>query len=144
MSNASPTGGPAEPSSSVPAAPAQPASSVDTNEDVWKSEHMVAQWVAGEGARERRRAEQRRLMADLLPFEDDEVFTFVDLGAGTGAATKAVLERFSRAQAILAEYSPQMTAEGERALADFRGRFTYVELDLASADWPSEIPSAVP
>ena len=75
----------------------------DTNDDVWKSDRMVANWVAGTEERERRRGEQRRLMADLLPFEDDEPFTFVDLGAGTGAATRVVLDRFPRAEAILAE-----------------------------------------
>ncbi|MDA8313390.1 MAG: class I SAM-dependent methyltransferase [Actinomycetota bacterium] len=115
----------------------------DTNDDVWKSDRMVANWVAGTEERERRRGEQRRLMADLLPFEDDEPFTFVDLGAGTGAATRVVLDRFPRAEAILAEYSPQMTAEGRRALADYQGRFTYVEFDLAAGDWPDEVPTGV-
>ena len=115
----------------------------DTNEDVWKSDHLVAQWVAGTGERERRRGEQRRLMADLLPFADDEAFTFVDLGAGTGAAARVVLDRFRRAEAILAEYSPQMMAEGRRALADYEGRFQYVEFDLAEGDWPAEVPTGV-
>lgn len=115
----------------------------DTNEEVWKSEHMVANWVAAEGERERRRTEQRRLMADLLPFAADEPFTFVDLGAGTGAASRVVLDRFPRASAILAEYSPQMTAEGERALAAYRDRFSYVEFDLSSRKWPAEVPAGV-
>lgn len=116
----------------------------DTNEDVWKSDHMVAQWVATAEERERRRAEHRRLMADLLPFGDDEAFTFVDLGAGTGAATRAVLDRFPRARAVLGEYSPQMTAEGRRALAEYHDRFTYVELDLSTGEWPPEMPAGVP
>ena len=115
----------------------------DTNEDVWKSDQMVAQWVAGAGDRERHRAEHRRLMAELLPFADDEPFTFVDLGAGTGAASQVLLDRFPRAEAILAEYSPQMTAEGRRALSAYRGRFDYVEFDLAEADWPAEIATGV-
>lgn len=115
----------------------------DSNEDVWKSDQMVAQWVAGTSERERRRTEERRLMAELLPFSDDEDFTFVDLGAGTGAATQAILERFPRARGILAEYSPQMAAEGRRALSAYGGRFTYVEFDLSGGDWPAEIPSGV-
>src|SRR5579875_2684762 len=119
------------------------AEGTDTNDDVWKSDHMVAQWVAGAAERERRRTEQRRLMADLLPFAEDEPFTFVDLGAGTGAASQVVLDRFPHARAVLAEYSPQMTAEGRRALSDYRGRFTYVEFDLASGQWPAEVPTGV-
>ena len=115
----------------------------DSNDEVWKSDDMVAQWVAGATARERHRAEHRRLMADLLPFGQDEALTFVDLGAGTGAASQVVLDRFPRADAILAEYSPQMTAEGRRALADYQGRFTYVEFNLNRADWPAGVPSGV-
>jgi len=113
----------------------------DTNEEVWKSDHMVARWVAAEGGREQRRAEQRRLMADLLPFTDDQQFTFVDLGAGTGAASRAVLDRYPGARAVLAEYSPQMTAEGKRALSSYEGRYSYVEFDLSGSGWPPELPA---
>ena len=60
----------------------------DTNAEIWKSDHIIADWVATSEDRERSRADQRRLMADLLPFGDDEAFTFVDLGAGTGAAAR--------------------------------------------------------
>lgn len=115
----------------------------DTNDAVWKSDHMVAQWVAGTGERERRRFEQRRLMADLLPFAQDQAFTFVDLGAGTGAASQVVLDRFPHARAVLAEYSPQMAAEGRRALSEYDGRFTYVQFDLGAGSWPAEVPAAV-
>ena len=115
----------------------------DTNETVWKSDHMVASWVAAEGERERRRAGQRRLMAELLPFDDDDAFTFIDLGAGTGAAAKVVLDHFPKATAVLAEYSAQMTAEGRRALAAYGARFRYVELDLAAGDWPAAVPTGV-
>jgi tRNA (cmo5U34)-methyltransferase len=115
-----------------------------TNDAVWKSHEMVAHWVAATDERERRRVEQRRLVADLLPFADDEEFTFVDLGAGTGAASRAVLDRYPLAHAVLAEYSPQMMDEGRRALADFQGRFTYVEFDLSRSDWPDEVPTGVP
>lgn len=120
------------------------ADGADTNADIWKSDAMVADWVVRSGDRERQRTEPRRLMADLLPFADDEAFTFIDLGAGTGAASRMILDRFPQARAVLAEYSPQMMAEGRRALADYGDRFTYVELDLAEGDWPPEIPAAVP
>ncbi len=113
----------------------------DTNEDVWKSDRMVTQWLAGAAEREQRRPGQRQLMADLLPFADDEAFTFVDLGAGTGAAARVVLDRFPRARAVLVEYSPQMTAEGRRALAGYTGRFEYVAHDLSEAGWPQKVPS---
>jgi SAM-dependent methyltransferase len=116
---------------------------VDTNAAIWKSDQGISYWVATAEERERKRAEQRRLLAGLLPFADDEAFTFVDLGAGTGAAARAVLDRYPRARAFLAEYSPQMMAEGTRALAEHLDRCTYVEFDLGAGPWPAEIPGQV-
>src|SRR5579875_80258 len=122
-------------------APDPNAGAPDGNDDVWKSQEMVAEWVARSEARERGRVEARKLLADLLPFELDDEFTFVDLGAGTGAASRVVLDRYPRARAVLGEYSPQMTAEGRRELSAYEGRFTYVELDLTKPEWPEPMPS---
>jgi len=82
-------------------------------------------------------------MAELLPFDKDQQFTFVDLGAGTGAAARVVLDYFPGARAILADYSLQMMEQGRRELSAFGDRYTYVEFDLARGPWPAEIPSEV-
>jgi tRNA (cmo5U34)-methyltransferase len=116
----------------------------DTNAAIWKSDANLAYWMATAGDRERRRAEQRLLLADLLPFGDEEAFTFVDLGAGTGAAARVILDRFPASFGILAEYSPQMTEEGTRSLGAYDGRFRYVEFDLGGDDdWPAVIPEGL-
>ena len=85
--------------------------------------------------RDQQRREQLTLVARLLPFSPDDAFTFLDLGAGTGAASRAVLAEYPRANAILGEYSPQMAAEGTRAMAAYVGRYRYVELDMLAPDW---------
>ncbi len=115
----------------------------DTNDAVWKSDRGVSHWVSTAGDRERRRVDQRRLMAELLPFDDAEPFTFVDLGAGTGAAARAVLDRFPGSRAVLADYSVQMMEQGRRELAAYGDRFTYVEFDLARGPWPVGLPAEV-
>lgn len=115
----------------------------DTNAAIWKSDQGISYWTSTAGDRERRRGEQRRLIAELLPFGDDEEFTFVDLGAGTGAAARIVLDRYPGARAILADFSPQMMEEGKRQLAPYEGRYRYVEFDLTHGDWPAEIPASV-
>src|SRR5205823_14922018 len=89
----------------------------DTNAAIWKSEEVVKSFAAQAEQRERERAEQLTLVARLLPFAPDDAFTFVDLGAGTGAASRAILAEYPRASAILADYSRQMMAEGENQLA---------------------------
>ena len=60
----------------------------DTNAAIWHSEEAVQAWAAEAQAQERHRAEHRRFMAALLPFGPQEAFTFLDLGAGTGAASR--------------------------------------------------------
>ena len=120
------------------------AESADTNAAIWRSEQGVSYWRSTAEDREQRRAGQRRLLAELLPFRDDESFTFVDLGAGTGAAARAVLDRFPAAQAILTDFSPQMMDEGQQQLAAYAGRYRYMEFDLScGGDWPAEIPDGL-
>src|ERR1700735_2886576 len=116
----------------------------DTNAAVWKSDVGVSFWKSTQADRERRRAGQgallaagggrgaarRALRAELLPFAADEPFTFVDLGAGTGAAARIILDHFPAAHAILADFSSQMMATGERELKPYEGRYTYVAFDL--------------
>ncbi|MBO0806318.1 MAG: class I SAM-dependent methyltransferase [Nocardiopsaceae bacterium] len=115
--------------------------SEDTNVAVWKSDLGVNFWRSTAADRERRRGAHRALMAELLPFGRDEEFTFVDLGAGTGAASRAVMDYFPKASAVLADFSPQMMEQGAADLAPYEGRYRYVEFDLAkSGRWPDGIP----
>jgi len=116
----------------------------DTNAAIWKTDIGVNFWKSTESDRERRRAGHRELMAELLPFAADEPFTFVDLGAGTGAAARTILDHFTAAHAILADFSPQMMAQGALDLGPYEGRYSYVEFDLAQAGgWPEQIPLRV-
>lgn len=114
---------------------------VDTNAAIWKSEENARSFAAQSQQREHERREQFTLLARLLPFDAQDAFTFLDLGAGTGAASRGVLAEYPRANALLAEYSPQMTAEGEKQMTAFAGRFRYIELDMLSAEWPPSVPS---
>ena len=111
----------------------------DTNAAIWKSEEVARSFAAQSGGRDRQRSEQLTLIARLLPFGPADAFAFVDLGAGTGAASRVVLAEYPRATALLAEYSPQMTAQGERQMGSFAGRYRYVEFDMLTSEWPAEI-----
>ncbi len=118
--------------------------SEDTNAAVWKSDIGVSFWKSTQDEREQRRAGHRLLMAELLPFAVDEPFTFADLGAGTGAASRVILDHFTAAQAILADFSAQMMAQGEAELKPYEGRYRYVEFDLTAAGpWPGGLPDPV-
>ena len=111
----------------------------DTNAEIWKSESVVAQWSVEAANREATRTLHRHVMAELLPFGADEPFTFLDLGAGTGIGARAILERYSASTAVLADFSAHMMAQADHELADFDGRFSRVEFDMTSSNWPAPL-----
>ena len=115
----------------------------DANAEIWNSDEAISHWISASDARERARAPQWRLMAELLPFSQDAPFTFLDLGAGTGAAARTIMDLYPKARAILADFSPRMMAEGERVLAPYEGRYRYVTFDMARGEWPEEIPKGL-
>ncbi len=116
---------------------------MDTNAAIWRSEEVVQTWATEAEKREPNRAAQRRFMAVLLPFGEQEAFTFLDLGAGTGAASRVILEEYPRSTAILADFSSEMMAAGERAMQPFAGRYRFVELDMTTGRWPAAIPAGL-
>jgi tRNA (cmo5U34)-methyltransferase len=115
----------------------------DTNAAIWQSKQITATWAAEAAMRERNHAAQWRFMADLLPFADQDAFTFLDLGAGTGNSSRAILARHPHAIAILADFSGEMMSAGEHEMQPFAGRYRYVEFDLSTGDWPAAIPETV-
>ncbi len=55
----------------------------DTNAAIWKSAEAVEAWTAEAERQERGRQAHRRLTALLLPFAEQDEFTFLDRRAGT-------------------------------------------------------------
>ena len=113
----------------------------DTNAAIWQSSEITAMWAAEAARRERTDVARQRFMAGLLPFGQQEAFTFLDLGAGTGAAARAVLDRFPRCAGILADFSAQMMGAGEAEMEPYAGRYRYVEFDMSGGAWPAAIPA---
>ncbi len=94
----------------------------DTNAAIWKSDQIVRTWAAEAAVRERNHGAQWRFMASLLPFGEPDEFTVLDLGAGTGAASRAILDRHSGGTAILADFSAEMMGAGEEEMRPYAGR----------------------
>ena len=117
--------------------------STDTNADIWKSEEGVQNWTAKTAEREQKRAAHWRFLGELLPFDEQDVFTFLDLGAGTGAAARGILDLHPRSTAILTDFSAQMMSEGQREMQNYEGRFQYVEFDMSTSSWPAAIPATL-
>jgi tRNA (cmo5U34)-methyltransferase len=113
----------------------------DTNAAIWQSSDIAQTWAAEAAARERNHGAQWRLMADLLPFSEHDAFTFLDLGAGTGNLSRAILERHPRSTAVLADFSEQMMSAAEGEMKPFAGRYSCIKFDMSRREWPADIPA---
>ena len=91
----------------------------DTNDAIWKSVQLVQDRELKADERTRKNAAQWRLMGNLLPFDTQDAFTFVDLGAGTGSATREILRMYPQSTAILTDFSAPMIAVCEVEMAPF-------------------------
>ena len=114
---------------------------VDNNAAIWQSDQGVADYVSKQEAREQKRRAQWLLMGQILPYGDDEAFTFLDIGAGTGPAARAILDLFPASTAILADFSDQMMDEAKKVMAPYEGRYRFVSFDMTKGIWPDDIPS---
>lgn len=74
-----------------------------------------------------------KLALDLIPFEPEQPFTFVDLGCGTGNFLKIVLERFTASKAFAVDLSPQMLSNTEEKLSAVAARTQFIQHDLNAA-----------
>lgn len=90
-----------------------------------------------------RRDEIERTIVALIPGPTDVAFTFVDVAGGAGWLSKALLDRYPLARALLLDGSPAMLAEAARNLADCAGRVELCQFQLADERWIGELPGPI-
>ncbi len=66
----------------------------------WDSRKYVSQWANREDQREADREETFRLMAKILPYDQEAPINILDVGAGYGALAQFLLKYFSNATAV--------------------------------------------
>jgi ubiquinone/menaquinone biosynthesis C-methylase UbiE len=106
----------------------------------WDSQDYVAQWAERQATRETGREEAFHLMAETIPYDKVRPIRILDVGAGYGALTRFLLERFPNATAVCQDWSEEMMKLGTERMADFQGRFSYVLCDFSKPDWSERIP----
>src|SRR5215207_3966703 len=87
-----------------------------------------------------RRDEIARAFVDLVPANDDDAFTGVELGTGQGWLTTAILERYPNAKMIGLDGSEAMLAATVEATAAYGNRFEGRLFRLEDPDWIDELP----
>ncbi|HKY62358.1 MAG TPA: methyltransferase domain-containing protein [bacterium] len=96
--------------------------------------------IAGRYDSERRKLipgfdEFYRVVVEMVPFDPQGSWRFLDLGAGTGLLTQFLRARFSEAEYALMDFSPEMLAQARARFAGQAG-VQFLEADYATADWP--------
>jgi SAM-dependent methyltransferase len=101
----------------------------------WQSAAYATYWVADAEARDPERAAQLALLASFIPQPHDARIRVLDLGAGYGAVTQAVLAVFPNAQVTLQDYSEAMLDHARTRLEPHAPRLQYAQGDLSRPGW---------
>jgi tRNA (cmo5U34)-methyltransferase len=72
---------------------------------------------------------------DLFPSDREETFTFAELGCGQGWLTRALLEYFPHASALVLDGSTLMLQQAQGQLAAFKDRVEFRQFQLEERDW---------
>ena len=65
---------------------------------------------------------QFQIIADLVPFGQDETFWFIDIGCGDGLLSKAILDRFPKAFAYASDAADEMLCKAEKLFEAYGDR----------------------
>jgi trans-aconitate methyltransferase len=102
-------------------------------------QNWLRRWDAMQTAYIPEREERFTTMLDILDALLPETLVAVDLGAGPGAISRRLLERFPQARCVAVDYDPVLLAMGRAVLDDAGGRLRWVEADLRAPTWLDQV-----
>jgi tRNA (cmo5U34)-methyltransferase len=118
----------------------QPGAATNSGE-AWKDAALVRTYLEGVRAAIPLAAEQIELMLRLVDAAAP-VRRFADLGCGDGVLSRALLDRYPHASAVLVDFSQPMMEAARNNLA--RPNVRFLEADLASPSWAQGMAGAGP
>jgi SAM-dependent methyltransferase len=101
----------------------------------WHSQSYVSGWIDRDA---RRTAERQPILEALIaavPFPRDAAVDVLDVGAGGGVVTEAVLGAFPRARVTLQDFSEKMLDSARARFAGQGRELRYVQGDLHDSTW---------
>ena len=105
----------------------------------WHSREYVDEWIARDVTRDEQRAPLLRRVASLIPRDPKDEIRVLDVGAGYGALSACVLERFPHAELVCQDFSEPMFDHARERLASASPRISFVTSDLLEPDWCDDI-----
>ncbi|HDR16730.1 MAG TPA: class I SAM-dependent methyltransferase, partial [Desulfobacteraceae bacterium] len=74
-------------------------------------------------------------LLELIPFDSDDSFSFLDLGAGTGLVSRLILEKFPNTEAHMLDISEKMLEKARERFSESNNVHFYVH-DYDQGDLP--------
>jgi tRNA (cmo5U34)-methyltransferase len=103
-------------------------------ENRYLSPKFVDFWMADKGMEAGRNLWRQRLLS-CLPFELPDSIRVLDLGAGTGALSLDILNRYPHASLTCLDFSEAMLSHARQNLANFKEKVTFVQSNLQNPGW---------
>ena len=101
----------------------------------WHSREYVDSWISRDVTPDEERRPLLERVAELIPHDEAAAIRVLDVGAGYGALSARVLERFSRATLVCQDFSDPMFAHARERLAEHAERVTFAKSDLLHSSW---------
>lgn len=105
----------------------------------WHSPDYVSMWAERQDPKEKDRQEPFRLLAKTIPYDRKLPIKILDVGAGYGALTQFLLNRFPNATAVCQDGSEEMSKLGQERMKQLEGRVRYVLCDFADRGWSRKL-----
>ncbi len=101
----------------------------------WGAQDKVDYFVAKSDLLIPHRQEQLTFLVDLFPWQWDQPIRVLDLGAGYGAVTEAILHRYYQATVVCVDGSEAMMRHARPRLAKYGPQVELLLRDLADPTW---------
>jgi SAM-dependent methyltransferase len=101
----------------------------------WHSQAYVADWTARDADRRGERTPIIERLVAAVPFRRDAPLAMLDVGAGGGVITEAVLDAFPKATATLQDFSTPMLDRARERLSARTAQLRFVTGDLREPNW---------
>jgi tRNA (cmo5U34)-methyltransferase len=75
----------------------------------------------------------------VLPFESEKAIRVLDLGAGTGALTLELFNRYPNATVTCSDYSEEMLKHAREQLTKFETQVNFTQSDLRTNGWSQTV-----
>ena len=109
------------------------------NSSSWKEKVVVDSFLNGKRGAIPFATEQLNIMLKLLSHLNNEVSSFIDIGAGDGILSHLLLERYNSANGVLVDFSLPMIEAAKNRLVKYKDRIQIINADISNKNWQEKI-----